>query len=151
MQPDHGSVWRYPSNFIADLSLSATNGAGGHREGSGLEERYGNMQATRGCVIARGCWRWLLAAAATAVFVLCLPEPTAAQERQLLIDPDNRPLVIKGVLGEFPEFLCSILYKETRAQPVTLLGLVLRTRSDYDILDRRLKMRWRGYIALSYS
>jgi hypothetical protein len=32
-----------------------------------------------------------------------------------------------------------------------LLGLVLRTRSDYDILDKRIKMRWREYIALSYS
>jgi hypothetical protein len=29
-----------------------------------------------------------------------------------------------------------------------LLGLVLRTRSDYDILDRRIKMRWREYIAM---
>jgi hypothetical protein len=43
------------------------------------------------------------------------------------------------------------LYRETRAQPVTLLGLVLRTRSDYEILDRRIKMCWREYIALSYS
>jgi hypothetical protein len=47
--------------------------------------------------------------------------------------------------------LCSILYRETRAQPITLLGLVLRTRSDYDILDGRIKMRWREYIALSHS
>jgi hypothetical protein len=37
------------------------------------------------------------------------------------------------------------------AEPVTWLGLVLRTRSDYDILGRRIKMRWREYIALSYS
>jgi hypothetical protein len=48
-----------------------------------------------------------------------------------------------------PKFLCSILYRETREQLVTLVGLVLRTRSDYDILDGCIKMRWRGYIALS--
>jgi hypothetical protein len=50
-----------------------------------------------------------------------------------------------------PKFLCSILHRETGAQPITLLGLVLRTRSVYEILDRRIKMRWREYIALSYS
>jgi hypothetical protein len=47
------------------------------------------------------------------------------------------------------KFLCSILYRETKAQPIALLSLVLRTGSDYDILDWRIKMRWRGYIALS--
>jgi hypothetical protein len=31
-----------------------------------------------------------------------------------------------------PKFLCSILHRETGAQPITLLGLVLRTGSDYD-------------------
>jgi hypothetical protein len=44
--------------------------------------------------------------------------------------------------------LCSILYRKTRTQPITLLGVVLRTECDYDILDGRIKMRRRGYIAL---
>ena len=48
------------------------------------------------------------------------------------------------------KFGCRILYRETRAQPITLLGLVLRTGSDYDILEGRIKMRWRGYITLSF-
>jgi hypothetical protein len=46
--------------------------------------------------------------------------------------------------------LCSIQYREARAQPITLLGLGLRSGSNYDILDWRIKVRWRGYIALYY-
>jgi hypothetical protein len=53
----------------------------------------------------------------------------------------------RGILGSSYAASC----RETRAQPIMLLGLVLRTRSDYDILDKRIKMRWREYIALSYS
>ena len=36
--------------------------------------------------------------------------------------------------GNSPKFLCSILYRVTRVQPITLLGLVLQTESAYDIL-----------------
>src|SRR5688572_12538487 len=52
--------------------------------------------------------------------------------------------------GDSRKFGCRILYRETRAQPITLLGLVLRTGSDYDILEGRIKMRWRGYITISF-
>jgi hypothetical protein len=51
--------------------------------------------------------------------------------------------------GNSRKSLCSILYKETGAQPITLLSLILRTESDYDILYERIKMRWRGYIAFA--
>jgi hypothetical protein len=98
-----------------------------------LEERYGTIQATRGCRISRGCWRWLWAAAATAVFALCLPEQTAAQERQLLIDPDDRPLVIRGVLDEgTPSFSGNVRMKVTGgdAQEVFLLAPDLHAVSD---------------------
>jgi hypothetical protein len=57
------------------------------------------------------------------------------------------PECVEGAFSEVP--LCSILHRGTRAQPITLLGTVLRTGSDYNILDWRIKMRWRGYIALS--
>jgi hypothetical protein len=52
--------------------------------------------------------------------------------------------------GNSRKSISRILYRETRAQPITLLGLVLRTGSDYDILEGRIKMRWRGYITLSF-
>ncbi len=52
--------------------------------------------------------------------------------------------------GNSQKSLCSILYREARAQPITLLSLVLRTGSEYDILYGRIKMRWRGYIAFAY-
>ena len=57
----------------------------------------------------------------------------------------------KGNSRKSRKFGCRILYRETRALPITLLGVVLRTGSDYDILDERIKMCWREYIALSYS
>jgi hypothetical protein len=57
-----------------------------------------------------------------------------------------KTLLFTGVRGKghSRKFGCRILYRETRAQPITLLGLVLRTGSDYDILEGRIKMRWRG-------
>ena len=39
--------------------------------------------------------------------------------------------------------------RETGAQPITLLSLILRTESDYDILYERIKMRLRGYMTVS--
>ena len=42
--------------------------------------------------------------------------------------------------------LCSILHRETRARLITLLGLVIHTEADYDILEGRIKMRWREYL-----
>jgi len=85
-------------------------------------------------MIARGgYWRWLWAVAATAVFVLGLTEPTAAQERQLLIDPDDRPLVIRGVLDEGTTgFSGNVRMKVTGgdAQEVFLLAPDLHAVSD---------------------
>jgi hypothetical protein len=49
-----------------------------------------------------------------------------------------------------PKSLCSILYKEIRAQLITLLGPILRTESDYDILEGCIKMRWCGYMTVSH-
>ena len=61
----------------------------------------------------------------------------------------ERPIHRSAWKGNSPKSLCSILYREARAQPITLLNLVLRTASDYDILYERIKMRWRGYIAFA--
>jgi hypothetical protein len=39
------------------------------------------------------------------------------------------------------KFICSILHRETKAQPITLLSLVLPKGSDYNILEGRIMMR----------
>ena len=66
------------------------------RGGSSPAEKPRNFTRRRG--FARACW--LLMAALTGVFAACPFEPVAAQDRKLLVDPDDRPLEIEGVLED---------------------------------------------------
>jgi len=43
--------------------------------------------------------------------------------------------------GNSRKSLCRILHRETRAQPITLLSLVLPKGPDYNILEGRIMMR----------